>query len=287
MKLIVLSSLLLGGAGVYGASDPPSTAASVQLSPFSPISPIVPLPRLVGSINVNSRYIVEAVDLNGYTSAKLSEALKDRIEAMIGQPYDTEAIEEVGRQLRKEIHAKAVSQHIAKGSNQECIRLVYDVTRRMAGLDISVPKFLYHSKQSWSGQVEASAAVSKSQTVTFGIVSDGDELVERYSGINVRYDNTHVGTDRVRFEFLFESYHEQWNGTTTAAVENPFGMTRQETLESPDIYRSRRNFEPLFTFAIAKPLLLTVGTSFMEMSEDIPAIKPQSSNALIFGLRYH
>ncbi len=272
---------------MYGASDPP-TAAPVQLSPISPLSSVVPsLPHLVGSVNVNSRYIVEAVDLNGYTSSKLSDSLKDRIEALIGQPYDTETIEEVGRMLRKEIHAKAVSQHIAKGSNQESIRLVYDVTRRTAGLDISVPKFLYHSKQAWSGQVEASAAVSKSQTLTFGIVSDGDELVERYSGINARYDNTHVGTDKVRFQFLFESYHEQWNGATTGAIENPFGMTRQETLESPDIYRSRRNFQPLFSFVIAKPLVLTVGASFMELSEDIPAIKPESSNSLLFGLRYH
>jgi outer membrane protein assembly factor BamA len=30
-----------------------------------------------------------------------------------------------------------------------------------------------------------------------------------------------------------------------------------------------------------------VGASFMEMSEDIPAIKPESSNSLLFGLRYH
>ena len=280
MKLIVLGSLLLGGAGVYGASDPPS---SVPLSPLSVPSPS----RMVGAINVNSRYIVEAVDLNGYNSMKLSDALKDRIEAMIGQPYDTEAIDEVARELRKEVHAKAVTQHIAKGSNQESIRLVYDVTRRTAGLDISVPKFLYHSKQAWSGQVDASAALSKSQTVTFGIVSDGDELVERYSGLNARYDNTHVGTDKLRFQFLFESYHEQWGSATTAAIADPWSMTHQDALEAPNLYRSRRNFEPLFTLVLTKPLTLTVGASFMEMSEELPAIKPESANALIFGLHYH
>jgi hypothetical protein len=161
------------------------------------------------------------------------------------------------------------------------------VTRRTAGLDISVPKFLYHSKQGLSGQVEANATISRNQTVAFGIVSDGDEMVERYTGFNARYDNTHLGTDRVRFQFLFESYHEQWNSATTNAVETPGGMTRQEVLESPDIYRSRRNFQPLFTFVIAKPLLLTVGASFMEMKEDIPSIRPEAANALIFGLRYH
>lgn len=281
MKLIVLSSLLLGGAGVYGASDPPT---SVQLSPQS-IAPSPP--HLVGSVNVNSRYIVEAVDLNGYNSAKLSDPLKDRIEALIGRPYDTEAIEEIAGQLRKEIRAKAVAAHIARGSNQESIRLVYDVTRRTAGLDISVPKFLYHSKQGWSGQVDATATVSRNQTVAIGMVSDGDEMVERYTGFNARYDNTHIGTDKVRFQFLFESYHEQWNGATTNAIENPWSMTRQEALQSPDIYRSRKNFQPLVTFVVAKPLLLTVGASFTELSEDIPAIRPESSHALLVGLRYH
>ncbi len=269
MKLIVLSSLLLGGAGVYGVSDPPT---SVQLSP----QVIIPSPpHLVGSVNVNSRYIVEAVDLNGYNSIKLSDSLKDRIESLIGRAYDTEAIEEIALLLRKEIHAKAVAPHIAKGSNQESIRLVYDVTRRTAGLDISVPKFLYHSKQGWSGQVEANATISSNQTVAFGVVSDGDEMVERYTGFNARYDNTHLGSDNVRFQFLFESYHEQWNNATTNAVQTTLGMTREEVLESPDIYRSRRNFQPLFTFVLAKPLQLTVGTSFMEMKEDIPAIKPE------------
>jgi hypothetical protein len=266
MKWIVLTSLLFGGAGAYGASDPPFTG---------------------GSVNVNSRYIVEAVDLNGYSSAKLSDGLKDRIETLIGQPYDTEAIEEIARVLRKELHAKAIAQHIAKGSNQESIRVVYEVTRRTAGLDISVPKFLYHSKQAWSGEVEASAALTKNQTLTFGIVSDGDELVERFAGINARYDISHIGTDRVRFQFLFENYHEQWNRTTTTAISNPLGLTRPETLAAPDIYRSRRNFQPLFTFVIAKPLLLTVGASFMEMSEQIPAIRPEQASTLLFGLRYH
>ncbi len=269
MKLCVLSSLLIGGAIVLQASDPPSAG------------------HLGAAVNVNSRYIVEAVDLNGFNAAKLSDTVRDRIQAMIGQPYDTDAIDAVEKELRKEIHAKAVTEHIAKGSNQESIRLVYDVTRRTAGLDISVPKFLYHSKQGWSGQVDASAAVTKNQTLSFGIVSDGDELAERFAGINARYENLHVGSEKVRFQFLFESYHEQWNSTTTGEIENPASMTRQEQLESPNIYRSRRNFQPLVTFVIAKPLLLSVGASFMRLDEDIPLVQAESSNALLIGLRYH
>lgn len=251
------------------ANDPPSLA------------------HLGAAVNVNSRYIVEAVDLNGYNAAKLSDGLKDRIEALIGQQYDTEAIEAIGRDLRKEIHAKAVTQHIAKGSNQESIRLVYDVTRRTAGLDISVPKFLYHSQRGWSGQVVASSAISKSQTLAFGMVSDGDELTERFTGINASYENLHVGSDKVRFQFLFEDYREQWNAATTGAIENPMSLSRQEQIEAPELYRSRRNFQPLFTFVIAKPLVMTVGASLMKMEDELPSNEAENSNALLFGLRYH
>lgn len=272
MRLILLGSLLFGGAGLAGAlwaNDPPLPG------------------RFAPAVNVNSRYIVEAVDIDGYNSARLSDALRDRIRALIGQSYDIEAIDAVAKELRKEIHAKAVTQHLAKGSNQESVRLVYNVTRRTAGLDISVPKFLYHSQQGWSGQVEASAAVTRNQTLTFGIVSDGDELTERFAGIYSRYENLHVGSSKVRFQFLFEDYHEQWNAATLRAIENPSLLTPQQRIEAPDIYRSRRNFQPVFTFVVAKPLLLTIGASFAQMAETVPAIQTESANAVIFGLRFH
>lgn len=268
MRFFLLGSLILGGAGIAGglsASDPP-TPAHLRSA----------------SVNVNSRYIVEAVDLNGYSSAKIADALRDRIEAMIGQPYDSEAIDGIAKDLRKEIHAKTVTQHIAKGSNPEMVRLVYEVTRRSAGLEISVPKFLYHSKQGWSGQIEASTTVARNNTFVFGVVSDGDELIERYTGINARYENSHIGTNRIRFQFLFENYHEQWNRLTNA-VEIPHLAGSGE----PDVYRSRRNYQPLFSFVIAKPLTITVGASVQTLNEVLPGVRTESSNALILGFRYH
>ena len=98
---------------------------------------------------------------------------------------------------------------------------MFDVTRRTAAVDISVPKFLYHSKQGWSAQVEATTTFARNNNVTFGVVSDGDELAERFAGFRAGYENLHVGSDRVHFRFLFEDYHEQWNRTTVDAVSNP------------------------------------------------------------------
>ena len=55
-------------------------------------------------------------------------------------------------------------------------------------------------------------------TFLFGMASDGDTLDERFAGITARYENKHLGTDRVGLRFQFESYHEQWNQSTLNAL---------------------------------------------------------------------
>jgi len=57
--------------------------------------------------------------------------------------------------------------------------------------------------------------------------------------------------------------------------------------ETSGIYRTRRNFEPEVTFVLAKPLTLSVGTSFQRFQDQFPAAQTESANALITTLRYH
>lgn len=238
------------------------------------------------SVNVNSRYIVETVEITGFNTARIGDSLGAKLQRLIGTGYDTETLDDLARQMRKELHAKAVTQHLARGSSPENVKVVFDVTRRTAALDISVPKFLYHSKQGWSAQVEGSTTIARNHNVTFGVVSDGDELPERFAGIRAGYENLHVGTDRVHFRFLFEDYHEQWNGATTAALGNPALLSRSFLTTAPDIYRTRVNYEPLVSFNVAKPLLFTVGMSFERLQENLPGIRIEGAHAVILGLRY-
>jgi hypothetical protein len=88
-----------------------------------------------------------------------------------------------------------------------------------------------------------------------------------------------LGTDRMRFRFAFEDYHEQWNQAT---VSQALAST-----EVPGIYRNRRNLEPELTFVLAKPLTLSVGASFQSFEQQFPAAQTESANALISTLRYH
>jgi hypothetical protein len=144
--------------------------------------------------------------------------------------------------------------------------------------------------------VEGTATVQHNG-FTLGLVSDGDELLERYSGIVARYENTRLGTDRVRLRVAFESYHELWNGSTTDRLQPTQAgpATGQETpgplsaglTDTSGTYRTRQNFEPEVTFVLAKPLTLSVGTSFQRFQEQFPAAQTESANAVITTLRYH
>jgi hypothetical protein len=246
-----------------------------------------PAAHQAASVNVNSRYIVEAVEIDGFNTARIGDALNARLQRLVGASYDTEILDDVARQMRKELHAKAVTQHLARGSSPENVKVVFEVTRRSAAVDISVPKFLYHSKQGWSAQVEGTTTIARNHNVTFGVVSDGDELPERFAGIRAGYENLHIGSDRVHFRFLFEDYHEQWNGATTAALGNPALLSRSFLTMAPDTYRTRVNYEPLMSFNLAKPLVLMAGISFERLQENLPGMRTEGAHALVFGLQYH
>ena len=234
--------------------------------------------------NVNARYTVETVVISteGWTTdlvadhdqkGRLSSGLRKDAAALIGEKLNPTMLEEVGRHIKKEFHARTVEHHVLRGKSPEYVQVVFDVKLRPTRFDVSIPKFLYNSKQAWSGAVEATATVGHNG-FTVGGVSDGDELAERYTGVVARYENNKVGTDRVRFRFQFEDYREQWNPAT-----------QRDGAE--DLYRARTNFEPEVTFVLAKPLTFSVGASFQQMESHFSAAEPKAANALISTLRYH
>lgn len=268
--------------------------------------------------NVNTRYTVENVLVSGDgwttdvgagggSDERISSGLRKDIAALIGEKLNPTVVEEMARRLRKEFHARTVEQRVLRGTSPDYVQVVFEVKLRPTRFDISVPKFLYNAEQGWSGAVEGTATV-RQNGFTLGLVSDGDELLERYSGIVARYENAHLGTDRVRLRFAFESYHELWNsGTTDRLLQTQAGLpvplqatqagpaTGQETpgplsagiTDTSGTYRTRQNFQPEVTFVLAKPLTLSLGTSFQRFQDQFPAAQTESANALITTLRYH
>ncbi len=236
--------------------------------------------REVAESNVNRRYTIESVSLGGVEvdqlpSSRLPKPLRQRLKSLIGAPCDVALLDDLSTQIRRELHFRTVSQHLLKGSTPDRIRVNFEVVRRELFFDISLPKFLYHSKQGWTGELDASTRFRQNE-LTFGVVSNGDDLTERFSGITARYDSAPLGSEKVRASVTLDDYHEQWNQETRNAVIGT----------ALDLYRSRWNVAPQLSFAVARPLTVSVGASFTETTSESPAGTTQATNAATLDIHY-
>jgi Omp85 superfamily domain len=233
--------------------------------------------------NVNSRYIIESVAISGHPDNHISSGLRDDMQRLIGEKVDTESIENVAKRIQKELRVRAVTHKLLRGDTPEHVKVIFDVKGHRQDLDVEVPKFLYHAKQGWSAAIDATTTIANN-AFTFGLVSDGDALPERYAGINARYENKKLGTDRLGLRFSFASYHDQWNRNTMdlLLVQRPGARS-----DVPGIYRTRQEFAPALTIVLAKPLTLTVGTGFQRFQTQYPQAHFQGANAAVGTLRFH
>ena len=256
-----LFSLLISGASLWGGNQQP------VLDPVE--------------FNVNSRYTVESVKVSREIETGISRRLRQDLEKLIGQKFNTTALNDLARRIRDELNVRTVSQQVLRGDTPDHVKIALDIAQKQTEFELSVPKFLYNSSEGLSGSMEG-AFIAGDNRFTVGLVSDGDELAERYSGIRVRYDKRRLATDRLHLRFEFDSYHEQWNRSTFNAMEN----AGAEEGAVGGLYRARENFEPDLTIEIAKPLTISFGASFERFDPIVPAARTQSANAAITTLRY-
>jgi hypothetical protein len=237
----------------------------------------VPAVPAAAEINVNSRYVVERVDISGLGGRALSARVLDQIRTLTGERFSQAAIDDLIRAIRSDLHATRVTQTVLRGSQPDHVRVVLEAHRRTVRFEANVPHFVYQSKQGWSAGAEG-AIQTGAHTIGGGVRSDGDELIERFAGVTARYENRHLGTDRIGFRFEFEDYHQQWNQATLDSLRGT---------DIPGIYRTRSSLNPTLTVALAPPLTLYAGASFDSLETQFPAARNQSSNAVVSTLRYH
>ncbi len=229
-------------------------------------------------VNVNSRYLVEGIDIRGAGDRRVSDALNEDIQRRIGQRFSPDAIEDLARRLRKELRAHAVATKLLRGSQPERVKVVFEVAlRRAEESDLHLTKFVYHSRQAWSAKAFGDLDIGSHASLLVGVASDADELLERYAGLGAGFEATKIGSDRVRLRFLFESYHNQWNRATLDALEGS---------SVPGVYRTRNSFQPALTVLLADPLKLTVGAAFHQVETQHPTARDQAANAAVAALRY-
>ncbi len=256
---------------VIPGDEPEHVKLVLQVVPAGDPVPDAAVPEPV-DVNVNSRYVVEGIDIRGAEDRKLSDDLTEEIHQRIGQRFSQDAIDDLARRIRKDLRARTVASKVVRGSEAERVRVVFEVgLQREQESGYHLTKFVYHSKQAWSAKAWGDIDLGDNATLLVGIASDADDLLERYAGLGAGFEARKIGSDRVRLGFLFENYHEQWN---------------RATLQSPDIYRTRRGFQPALTVLLARPLKLTVGAAFHQLQMQYPAVRNLAANAATAALRY-
>ncbi len=261
-------------------SPMPVLLLGLLLSAAATLSAGQALLREAAETNVNQRYLIESVSVSGVEldrleSAKLPPTLRERLKSLVGQRCDMAAIEELSAQIRRQLHFRTVSERLLRGSAPDRIRVDFDGVRGEPGFSVSLPKFLYNSDLGWTGEVDATTNV-KNNNFTFGVVSNGDDLIERFSGVTARFNSQALGSRRLHASVEFDDYHELWNPATEQAAEGS-GL---------DLYRSRWSVAPQLTVAVAGPLAVSFGFSFGQTESDSAAIGARSVNAATLDVRY-
>lgn len=237
-------------------------------------------------LNVNSRYTVESVTITVQHNLSIPDPLRTELDSFVGTYYDHSALEKAADRIKKELRVTDVSIKVARGNEPDHVIVNFEVTRSNEHMfDLNVGKFVYDSKEGWSGDGGATMNI-RGNALSFGLVSNSDSTIDRYAGVHARFERKKVLTDRLRIRLDFSSYHDEWNQATLNAAP------------ADEIYRWRESVSPMATVVIADPLELDFGVDFARFrvpfatpapadGEGSAAAKTESSNAVVSTLRYH
>src|SRR5450432_418237 len=79
-------------------------------------------------VNVNSRYVVESIQLSGHEQVSLSRALHDEIQNLVGGKFDQTLLDGLTSRIKRELHAKSVSYSISRGDHPEQVKVNLEIT---------------------------------------------------------------------------------------------------------------------------------------------------------------
>ncbi len=223
------------------------------------------------ALNVNSRYTVESVDLPPDSGSRLSGAITEEIHKLVGERFNPDSVNRLSQRITEELRARSVTFRVVRGASPAHVRITFEVERRDSDFDVSLSGLTYNSREGWTGTGQATWTLGDNVVTAAGL-SNGDDQVERYSGLRTRFDRMRVGTNRIRLGVEFDMFREQYDGRTSSL--------------GAGAYRSRTNVEPSATFVLAKPLTLSLGMSFENLQPNAAALAT-SANAVVSSLRYH
>jgi hypothetical protein len=270
LKLVLIPALLaftLLGQSLTPGSDS-STRDQTQEQP--------------GDLNINARYTIESINFVDQREYKLSTSSLDEIRRLVGAKVSSEALDRLVQRIRRELRAHDVTFKLTRGAEPESVRVLIQVDRAGGSFDASVPALSYNSALGFTGTGQIASTIGPN-TITFRMLRDTDNLIERFSGVQAKYERLALANGRISLGFEFDGYQDRYATSTLAALASD----SKPSLIGAGAYGSRVNYEPSATFILAAPLTLTVGLSFEQLNNLPSAARSELANAVINTLRYH
>jgi hypothetical protein len=232
--------------------------------------------------NINSRYIVESVDVEGIPEDDVSRALRDDLQSLVGGRLDHDEAQRLEKRLISELPGHDIRRKISRGSERGRIRLVFEVSRAEALRWIhfvpSNSKLLYHSKQGWSGYLDLPIGNRDHRVSLLFPLDNADDLLEEYTGYGVRVESRRVGTERLGISLELSNFNQEWEGATLAALAADPRI--------PEAYRQRTTVAPAVTFAIGPRLRVSGGVSISELESLSRSPASQMASAVTGAVGY-
>ena len=232
--------------------------------------------------NINTRYIVESVEIQGIPDADISRSLRDRVQGLVGRRLDHDEADELIDLLEDERPGFSVQRRISRGSERGRIRVTFEFSEREGTRWIPFTptrsKFVYHSEQGWTGALDIPMG-GRNHRVTAGFsFSNNDDLVEEYSGVRVAFESRKLATDRLGARIEIARYNNTWREPTL------FALAADPTI--PEAYRTRLTVEPSVTFAPTPFVRVTGGVSLSELESLMRPPETQNANAVVSRIDY-
>ena len=226
--------------------------------------------------NINSRYIVDAVEIEGKFKASISDGLNTDLQKMVGQNLDSERVDQLGNRIQAENAGTGgntqvyVSHKLRRGDSAQHVRVIYDVSQAENNINVFFSGPMYHSRQGYSfSRLGVTYAKRRFGALTFRGFNDANTLIERDAGIAFDYDYRIRGTS---FHLEYSSRRVQWKTNTLQAA--------QESPSAPGLYRLRDTITASTTFKLPLRLTATGGATFEVLQMQSPVSGFQANRSL-------
>jgi hypothetical protein len=235
------------------------------------------------STDINTRYTVERVEIDGIDEDRISRDLRDDLQALVGRRLDNDEADALADRLKAEQPDYTVGRRVSKGSDEGRLRVVFRFELSEDRLWVPRPpsrtKLVFHEDQGWSGAVDIhiggdgisigpSMRGARHQVTVGFAFGNLDDLVEEYSAQRIRFATRQAGSRRLGLSLELSRFTNTWRDVTLQALALDPSI--------PPVYRERLTVDPTVTFAVNRYVRFSAGLSVADL-EPLAELAPTQS----------